>query len=258
MITKYKKGKLPFVDDPKRLRLENYFTDAALLEEPPLEIHWPIPDPIGMLLNDKRGDCAIAGPLHQIMVWKQTNGFTWYASDNDALEGYEGAGGFDPSKDDAYGNNPTDGGCNLSDVMDYWYNTGFGGHKIGPSALVNFRDIKMLKRAIHIFGGVIVGWALPKSLNDDDQLWTAPPNSIGDNFPGSGGGHCTILTGYDQNNIFDNITWGSKRYADWSYVPYCMDECHVAFSPEWLMDPTKAPNSIDLTTLIQDLKLLNA
>ena len=247
MITKYKFGKKPYVSDPRSLQLKSYFKES--LQPPPLEIHWPNPDPLGMLLNDQLGCCAIAGPCHAEMVWRQTNGIYFFPTDADVLAAYEAVGGYvegDPS---------TDQGCNLLEVLKYWKNTGIAGRKIGAFAEVDFHDIEQLKRSIALFGTVIVGWALPASLDDNATIWTPPPNSLGANAPQDG--HCTILSGYSQDGILDNITWGEKIGATFSYVPYCMDECWVAFSNDWLMNPNEAPNDIDIATLMQDLNQLS-
>ena len=79
----------------------------------------------GMLLNDRMGCCAIAGPAHIEMLWRDNTGSPFTPEENCVLAGYEAVGGYNPADPEA-----TDNGCAMLNVMNYWRNTGICGHKI--------------------------------------------------------------------------------------------------------------------------------
>lgn len=244
---KFKLGKKPFKYDPRTLQFHKYATELGSLPPAPAEIHWPSPPTIGMLMNDTLGDCAIAGPLHQEEIWRFANGIDYLPTDEDALDAYEQIGGYNPADP------TTDGGCILLDVMKAWRTNGIAGRKIGAFVQVNAKNIDHVKQSIYLFGGVIVGWALPACLDENSKMWIPPASGLtGSGTPGSLGGHCTDLSGYDSNGV-DNITWGEKIGASWSFFQDYIDEVWAAISMDWIVNPQKAPNGLNMQQLLYDL-----
>ena len=238
-------GRLPYKHDDRHLLLSKYLSPS--LPPPPAEVHWPSPHALGMLMNDRLGDCVVAGRLHAKMVQQLANGIPYFPSDNDALKEYEIVGGYDPS------NPSTDQGCSMAAMMKYLAKIG----EIGAYVLVDTNDHETIKQAIHLFGGMLVGWQLPKSLDDYSRIWQVPADLNGDNAPGSGGGHCTFIPGYDQN-VLGNITWGQRIAATWAYHDAYIEEKWVWVSKYWCVNPAKAPNGIDMETLLADLQAVTS
>ena len=251
-LTKYKTGKLPYKHDDRHLLLSKYLSPS--LPPPPKEVHWPNPRPLGMLKNDTYGCCVPAAMRHGMMVWRQSNGILYRATDEETIDDYKAVGGFDPNaKLAADGSNPTDQGCSELEEMKYLSRIGV----VGAFVLVDKRSHDFIKQAIWLFGGALLGWQLNKSLDEDAQIWEPPSNLIGDNEPGSGGGHGTFAPGYD-DDVIGNITWGRRRAASWGYVDDYLDEIWVGVSKYWCENPQKAPNGLDMETLLADLQIVTA
>lgn len=238
----YKLGKLPYKNDLRTLHFEDYFT----FPEPPEEKIWyDKVSKYGMMLNDKIGDCAIAGPAHMIQTWTANSSNEIIIPDDKIVETYSAVSGYDPKT------GANDHGCVLLDVLKYWKNTGIDGHKIGAFASVNPRNIRMIKIAIQLFGGVLNGIALPLSAQGQDS-WDIAQSFNGDGAPGSWGGHCTATEGY--NELQDiNITWGTGVPASWSFMQVYCDERWVVFSDDFINRKGFSPNGFNREKLLEDL-----
>ena len=219
-------GKKPYRYDKRTLQFGKYLTTEVLPTPPAL--HWGNPNPLGTLFNDTIGDCTIAGPCHQEMVWRDINGVMFFPTDADALAAYEAVGGYNPNATpDANGNNPTDQGCVLLDVLNYWKQTGIAGRKIGAFVQVNQLNIDHIRQAAYLFGGLIVGINMPVSAKNQPTLWDTPPEGLtGDGTPGSWGGHCIYMPGYDQN-VMETITWGERIAMTISFWQNYIDEVYA-------------------------------
>ena len=85
-----KLGMKPFVEDRKGRTLQfAKYIKAGVLPYFPSESHFPNAAPLGMLMNDVLGDCMVAGPLHNEMIWSKCNGIDYKPTDQDAEKEYE-------------------------------------------------------------------------------------------------------------------------------------------------------------------------
>jgi hypothetical protein len=244
-----KLGKKAARKDERTFRLANYLTPLRLPQIPSHQT-WSTAVPrFPMYENDKIGDCAIAGPAHLMQVWtfndKDAPDFT--PTDQQVVAGYEKVGHYNP-------NDPaTDGGCVLLDVMNTWRKEGLCTHKIGGFVSVTPADHEMVCAGIHLFGGLTIGLNLPAAAQSMD-VWQAPSrfHRYGPYAPGSWGGHCVIVTDYDEHDL-TCVTWGGLKKLSWNFLTAYCDEAYAAVSVDWLGPDGKAPNGFDTRALAADL-----
>ena len=231
-------GKLPAKHDVRTLHLENYFTPSVVLPTTPDSKIWydKVSD-YGMMLNDQIGDCAIAGPGHFIQTWTANAGKEIIVSDDDILKAYSDISGYDPKTGE------NDNGCALLDVLNYWRKTGIGGHTIGAFASVNVRNIAMIKAGINLFGGMLNGINLPKTIKGENA-WSITGSFNGDGAPGSLGGHCTDSFGFNPKEDINN-TWAQNIPATWEFMIVYADERWVVFSNDFINGKGLAPNGFN-------------
>lgn len=238
----FKLGKHPARLDPRTLRLSHYLT---ALPPAPASIDWGAKvSRWGMMLNDRIGDCAIAGPAHMIEAWSADQNKPKIISDAAVLKAYSAVSGYDP------GTGQNDNGCVMLDVLNYWRKTGIGGHKIGAFASVNPKNIDHVKIGMDLFGGLDLGFALPVSCQNQD-VWDVAGGSRG--RPGSWGGHCVNGVAYDAKTL-TCITWGGRKQMTWAFFTKYCDEAYALISSDWVTGKVKAPSGFDLATLQADLK----
>ncbi|MFF3151796.1 hypothetical protein [Streptomyces sp. NPDC057910] len=239
----FRGGKRPAQPARPQLRLENYVTST--LADPPASVDWQAPiDPAGwpMYLNDQYGDCTVAEVGHHIeLVTGNASGKTVKVSDADVLTGYEAVSGFVP------GNESTDTGCYIADVMAYWMKTGIAGHKILAYASIHPSNTKLVQQAIALFGGVSVGMNVPQSA--EDQFNAGKP---WDYVKGSRdlGGHCVLMGAYGPA-VWKVVTWGAEQAMTSSFYAHQVDEIWLPVTTDWFVNG-KSPTGIDTYTLGQD------
>lgn len=246
-----KLGKLPPKHDSRTLHLADYIDRTAIPKVPPLHkwstkvTSWPI------MLNDQIGDCAIAGPGHQIELWTTyAKPNTLAPSDSAILEAYSAVSGYDPRT----GNN--DNGCVLLDVMKYWRSTGIGGHQIMAFATIPINNPRLIATGIFMFGGICIGLALPVSAQEQINRglpWTYTGSYTSQ--PGSWGGHCVEVVDYDPA-VLTCVTWGKLQTMSWEFLTRYCDEIYVCLSNDWIFPTGNSPSGFNLAALQQDLQLL--
>jgi hypothetical protein len=241
-------GKLPPQYDPRTLQLAKYVTHE-LPAAPAKQIwsakvkSWP------MYMNDKIGNCAIAGPAHMVQGWSANAKKLVTIPDEAVLKGYQDVGGYQPGKP------ATDGGCIMLNVMKYWAKTGIGGHKIGAYASVSPRSTLYVQDAIYLFGGLNTGFALPVTAQNQ-SVWDVVPGAAKnqDAQPGSWGGHCVNIIDYDARSL-TCVTWGALKKITWAFFKLYCDEAYAIISQDFLSGG-KAPNGFDVASLQTDLTAL--
>lgn len=248
-----KLGKKPVKNDPRTLRLRTYIKAESL---PPIPASISYSNKVGnypMYRNDEIGNCAIAGPAHQIQTWSANDGEEITPTEDQVLKDYQRVGGWNP------GDSSTDNGCILLDVMNHWRRKGICNRKIAAYAKVNDNDPEMFKAGVFMFGGLTLGVNLPIAVQNADD-WTLPDHiplrQRASWQPGGWGGHCVIATGYNQNGI-EFISWGRVMQMNWPFMAMYCDESYAAVATEWLGPDLRAPNGLDMTTLLKDLGKLD-
>jgi hypothetical protein len=181
----YKLGKLAPKKNKKTLMFAKFLPKIAL-PAPPEKAFWEYripPATIGMFLNDEIGDCTIAEVAHHIMLMTAHTGTMVVPTDDEVQAMYSAISGYVP------GNESTDTGCAITDVLNYWQTKGLAGHKIDGWASLDPANIAQRNLATYLFGGCSVGIQCPASAQTQfsaGQTWSVVP---GDTIQG---GHCIM------------------------------------------------------------------
>lgn len=204
-------------------------------------------------LNDQLGDCVIAGGYHVVATetGNADGGTPFVATDAQILADYSAIGGY------VQGNPSTDQGCNESDALNYWAETGFAnGTKILGSAYVDATNWAEVQAAMWLFEHLFFGFELP-------DTWINPMPS-GDNFvwdaaaPDPKNGHAVIGVGHDATKGILIDTWGMFGWLTPAAVaalavPSAGGELHVLLSPDMILKgQAKAPNGVAWADLLAD------
>ena len=249
----YKLGKLPVRHDHRTALLYSFLDHAALPEPAPLA-DWAtrLPDDVGMMANDRIGLCTVAGIAHLIQLWTSNAGTLVTISDDDVIATYKaitlkvnGVAYDETTPLDASGENPTDTGLCLLDVLTYVRANGIGPDAHGKGLAfvkVNHLDIQEMRIATQLFGGTYVGVALPEtSLAHIGTLW-------GDASGPTAGGHCIATHRVDPMGP-SYITWGRRQPATWPWHISCCDEAYAIIAPEWVSGDQPAPSGFAIDKL---------
>lgn len=241
--------------DERTLKLARYLTPRSL-PAIPVSVDWGHGTfNWGMMLNDKYGCCTAAGAGHLFQMWNDRCGRHAVITDPDILACYEictrdeGAQ-FDPKTGE------NDNGCIELDVLKHLKNWGIAGRKIDAFVSVDRRRHELLKAAIYMFGGAYVGVSLPISAQDQG-VWRVTNSQLkGDAEPGSWGGHCIVLTGYDQGGL-TCVTWGQEKRLTWEWWDTYGDEAYALLAQDWIGANALSPSNFNLTQLRADLAQLS-
>jgi hypothetical protein len=203
-------------------------------------------------LNDKLGDCVIAGIGHVVGVLTAGAGNQFVYSDAQILQLYEAIGGYVP-------NHPnTDDGCDEQTALNYWQHHGApsGTHKIAGWVAVNGADPNEYRTALWLFENLYFGLELP-------DKWVNPmPTRPGFTWDAAGppnpsNGHCVVGVGYSNKGV-KICTWGMLgTLTDNAIEKYATTagsgELYTVISQDAINKATqKAPAGFDWSQLIAD------
>ena len=206
-----------------------------------------------MLGNDQYGDCATAGPAHEVMnrTAHRGKGMMVTPTMADIFAMYAAiCPGFSPGPPPV-----NDNGAAITDALNYMLLTGLAGEKIDGWAEIDPSNVENIKRGIHIFGSVNIGVNLPQSAMDQTnagQAWDVVADD-----GGILGGHCVVLMGYGADGC-TAITWGQLQQITWAWFAAYCQEAYVELASDWIAASGLAPNSLDMATLTADLALLKS
>ena len=238
-----KLGRKAIKTDTRTLAIGDYLKPS--LPAPPPAKDWTAGNTnFGMMLNDKLGDCTIAGVAHAVQVWSANTATIITTPDATVESYYEQWDGYNPSDP------TTDSGGIELDVLNYWRHNGFDGHGLLAFANAKPLNIVQIQQSITLFGGVYIGVALPVTAQGQD-VWDVVPNSGADAKKGSWGGHCVFVPKYDQHT-FTCITWGKLKTMTQAFWKKYVDEAYALLGQNWLTDKG-APSGFDQTSLMTDL-----
>lgn len=182
---------------------------------------WP------MMGNDDVGDCTCAAAGHVIQQWTTyTDAAPVVMSTDRVIAAYSAVSGYVP------GDPATDRGALCGAVLKYWMRTGMNTPDGGPDTLTAFArvsasDFETVRRAIATFGNLYTGIALPLSAQNED-VWSSTADA-----PGSWGGHCVPLVGYNETGPIC-VTWGALKQMTWDWWDHYAEEAYALLSPDWM------------------------
>jgi hypothetical protein len=244
-----KYGLIP-AERPPDLRYSSYFLPHFLPSIPTYFGHQDVypKDGWGMLKNGGHGaigDCAVAGPMHCVMLWNKVASKHVRFTDADASEDYFALTGGD------------DTGVDMVTAASYWHKTGFRDsknqrHKIFVYLGVDPKNLEHVYSAAYLFGAVGLGIQVPSSAERqfiDGHPWTNVP---GDKILGY---HYVPLVGRVANGNAVVITWGRAQEVEQSWLGTNLRECVAMISQEFLIEG-KSPEGFDWAALQDDLAYL--
>ncbi len=239
-----KLGRLPRKEHPGTLKLGKYLTVGAA----PMKSYWEYK--VGdwpMMVNDSVGDCTCACAGHMIQNWTAHTYGMATPTDDEIIAAYSAITGYVP------GDESTDNGAAITDVLSYWQNPGIAGHKILAWAEIDTKNLAAIKQAIFLFGGIDCGFNVPGSAMDQfnaGQTWTVVPGSDDE------GGHSVPILGYGSLGA-TCITWAKRQPLAWDFFAQYFDEAYCIITQDWLTAAQTSPIAgLDLAALQADLAAL--
>jgi hypothetical protein len=217
-------------------------------------------------LPNGAGNCAIAGPCHQIMKATAEGGTMAPFDTAAALTNYTAFTGFALTQPDGSPwpidpftgepDNPTDAGTNIDDMAKQWRTNGLVDaagaiHQIVAYVDLNPGDVRELWLAAWIFPlGVGCGYALPESALEqaaDGQIWDVVPGSR------IAGGHYVPTVARPAASLGAGVTWNRLQPFTARWHQAYNNQGIVPLSSEGLVK-AKTLEGFDLATLADDLK----
>ncbi len=243
-------GKLPPKFNRKTLRLSNYITGTLPTAPAKLWREYKVPPTAwGMDMNDTVGDCTCAAIAHMVMLFTAHTGAMVTPTDDQVIAVYSAVTGYVP------GDQSTDNGAAITDVLAYWQSTGIAGHKILGWAQIGLTP-PQIKLAMYLFGAVDIGFNVPQSAMD--QFQTGQNWDVVSPDGGIIGGHSVPLFGAGSAG-FDCTTWGANQKLTNAFAAAYVDEGYVVVTQDWINAASGlAPNQFDLATLQADLAAVRA
>lgn len=222
-------------------RLDRYMP----LPNPPVTLDWAakLPAQLGMMLNDRIGNCTIAAAGHAIQVLTGNNGPMVTIPDGGILRAYEAVTGFDPYT------GQHDTGAVEADVLAYWRSRGIGGHRIAAYGRIDHTDHERIRQTIDLFGFAYVGTQVPQVWQTAPPVWDVSATPIV-------GGHAVIYVGYDQAS-YELISWGRRFRITLRAHDTYVEETWGAVSHDWLAADRESPSGVDWDGLLHDLELVS-
>ncbi len=235
-----KLGRVRACPDPRAPALATLWHAPA---EAPAAIDWFSRVPTWpMMANDTVGDCTAAAIGHVIMQWTcYTDHAPVVMGDDAVLALYSAVSGYVP------GDPATDRGALCADMLRYWMGPGVATPDGGPDRLVGAAsvapaDFAAVRAAIATFGNLYTGLALPITAQTED-IWAATGAA-----PGSWGGHCVPLVGFDTTGPIC-VTWGALKRMTWDFWRAYAEEAYALLSPDWLRATGTDPAGLDWAAL---------
>jgi hypothetical protein len=249
-----KTGRLPRTFDPNVPHLSSLaLTTKPIVLPPALSYTQRLPAGLGMMLNDKLGDCTIAAFYHARQVWTGAHGAMETDPDSDVEALYESACGYVP------GNAATDQGGVEQHVLKYLVKAGAPTPKGRDHLLAFFeidpRNLNDVKRAIYECGVCYIGINVPSNIMPENApppaVWTYDPSAK------SIGGHAIILTGWNAQG-FELISWGQVYHMTEELFRAICDESYALVDKSWINSTGLTPLKMTVYQLENQMKAIKA
>lgn len=244
-------GAIPSVHDEAKhgplIALAPYLGTKPPYPAPPPLRNWTGGGPYEIALNNRLGCCTIATIVHLLQCHALNHGERLTISDADILRAYMAVSSYDGTPATDQGAMPIDA---LTYARDVW-RVIVGFVKVDPANHLE------MHAAINLFGGVYLAARLPKRIYDQGTDWELPPleHRTDTDEPGSLGGHAFAGLGYNRTH-FNVMPWTDATEAGNAWMDEYVDEAYAVLTPRWVDQNRRAPNGLDLTALMQDLKII--
>lgn len=249
----YPLGKLPAAKPAVKLSFKDYINLKEFPGPPPEFGRARSVPEWQMLGNDNIGDCAIAGPLHSLMLWHAETGVPLSVDTPCAVRNYSELTGYNPALTDIFGNNPTDVGCTVADMAEYWRTNGMwdakgNRHTIDAYLALEPGNIDELWMALYLFDGLGIGLSFPESWMIDFRhgvAWDAVHEQ-------SVGGHYVTATGRT-NGCINLVTWGKNQLMTTAAYQQRNDETYIFLNKERFLKSGLDINGFNYNQLVDDM-----
>ncbi len=217
------------------------------LPPPPNQFgHYNLVSSWGMLLNDKKSDCVVAGAAHETMLLSAMGGRKLTFSDEWVLKDYLAMQG-----------NPwwpfNDRGLDMEKAADYRRRIGIHDargirHRIDAYALLRLSDPIELMQAIDLLGVAGIGLNLPANA---ESAWASHQPWTDTSQPPSGEGHYVCGVGRNSQGQILVVTWGRIQAMSLDYYSkYNAGMISLAYlSREQLDSKGLSPDQYDVAKL---------
>jgi hypothetical protein len=228
-MSNYKTGKREAIADDRVPKFAAHFPETSDLMTVPIpdQVNWyaEVPEWM-MLMNDTIGDCVIAAIMHVLMAVSSYVDKHLIPTDNDAETTYSAITGYDPA------DSSTDQGTYMlgqNGAIQYWTTKGItiGGvtNKLDACLVLSKTNVSQWKRALMVFGNMLVGIQLPTGIVPEDgeppMLWDDPSGPVE-------GGHEILILGYMTLSngvvLYVIISWGRIYHATENFLLAVIDE----------------------------------
>jgi hypothetical protein len=175
------------------------------------------------------GDCAWAGPAHEVMESCKNAGRPVPAfSGKTVVDQYSAYSGYDPQT------GANDNGSNVRDVLNWRQTKGLlddagTAHKIGAYVALEPGNLDQFWEALWLFDAVGIGIKFPNSAMDQTnagQMWSVVPGAQID------GGHYIPLVGHPTAGVWTCVTWGQRQTMTTQFLSTYCDEAWAWIDPE--------------------------
>lgn len=207
--------------------------------------------------NDRIGDCTAVGYANGARAAAALGGFGIDIQQAQTVGLYIRSCGYDPYAVPVDGENPTDRGGVLADVLAYQAQHGFDATNqmlVGDFATVDPANLSAVRATCARVGMLYCGVELAAAdQNPEGDIWDTA-GEAGDPTPGSWGGHCLGIwdwSGCGDTDLVRLVTWGMFQRATWRWVKSRLVECHALM---W-RDVGPAIGGIDYDRLKSDLAI---
>lgn len=235
----YRLGKKPAKHDLRTLNLKMYLTEA--LPPPPPSVDYSQRAAWHLFANDRLGDCTCASAGNVVGLWTALEGTEAAISDQQVIDLYNRVNG------------GRDQGALCLEVLNTWRAVGLADEAPIAYASIEPGNSDHIKTAVDLFAGVYIGLVLPASAQSQvGSTWEFVADSSR-NQPGSWGGHCVNIVGYDDQGL-TCVTWGTVQKMTWNFWQTYCDEAYALFTRDWNTVPS--PTGVDGQQLMSDLAAL--
>lgn len=253
MTNKMPLGLKPFVPSSSDALFADFFMAPSF---PTLPVAFGyenlLPDAIGMMANDRLGDCAAAEAAHGSMLTAVLGGNPMPSfTDKEVIAFYSAVTGYDPADPS------TDQGTDYRVMLNYLRKTGItdasgASHKIGAFVLLQKGNLTQLDQALWLFGNVPVGVDIPSSAQGQfaaGQPWDVVAGAQIE------GGHAIGGIQKLSAGMYLMTSWGRKQPVTSRFLKKYMTQAWGVVSPETLKRG-KSVHGYNLTQLNNFVKAL--
>lgn len=237
----YQLGRGPTRKDPRNFQLKA-LVKAKLSVPPKYSVDLAFPgSPLRMYANDIFGDCVIAARANE-----ETRFALAYRREKITITDKEVLKQYFLESDGV------DSGLVMLDSLNSWRKQGWIAarkrRKIMAFAQLDPTDTSLVKQAIYANLGCYVGLDLPTSAArelDEGLPWKATKDR-----PGSWGGHCVYLSGYNSQYV-TCLTWAQRQLLTWAFFRKYCAEAYAVIPPiptakqKAFIDSTKLRSHLD-------------